>query len=123
MFWGTVIMETVLKILRNERFSGGALILLGCTMFWVYGWADSTYAKKAELQQLQQTVESGFESIAIEGASQEIRDVKLSKQIALAIGSTPENMELIEERLAHARDYKQCLVERGTNCEHLRDVE
>ncbi len=120
MFWGAIIMETVLKILRNERFSGGALILLGCMMFWVYGWADSTYAKKAELQQLQQTVESGFESIKIEGASQEIRDVKLSKQIALAIGGDTEQ---IEERLLAAKSYKQCLVERGSNCEHLREVE
>ncbi len=123
MVWGTVVMEQFTNLFKNERISVAALILVVGGLFWVHAWADERFAKVEDLVQLQQTVETGFESIAIESASQEIRDVKLSKQIAQATGSPETAITRIQERLDHVVSYKQCLVERGSNCEHLRDVE
>lgn len=122
MFWGAIIGQSM-KIFKNEYISVGALVLLACGLFWVHAWADDKFAKVEDLITLQQTVEIGFESIAIENASQEIRDIKLSKQMALAINSPAAIVEGIDDELVHVVRYKQCLIERGTNCEHLRQVE
>jgi hypothetical protein len=116
-------MEYLLSAIKNGRPVGIVLAVFIIGGMYGFTWADERFAKKEELHQLQRTVETGFESIKIEGASQEIRDVKLSKQIAIATGAPPESLEAIEDQLEHARAYKQCLVERGSNCEHIRDVE
>jgi hypothetical protein len=123
MFWGIKIMDWVLKVLKNERISFAALVLVVCGLYWVHSWADERFAKVENLVSLQSAVDLGFESISIENASQEIRDIKLSKQIAQATGASDTTVKQIDERLAHAVSYKNCLVERGSNCEHLRDVE
>ena len=121
MFWGSIAMDQVLKFIGSARISGGALILLTVAMFWVHAWADNRFAKVEDLTTLQETVEIGFESIAINDASAEIRDIKLSLQVAKSTDS--EDIGRIMEQLEHARDYKECLVNRGSNCAHLREVE
>lgn len=122
MVWGP-IMAQGLNLMKNERISGGALILLVCTLYFSFVWADERFAKVEDLKTLQETVEIGFESIAINDASAEIRDVKLSAQIAKATDAPEGDQDRIQEQLEHAVAYKQCLVERGTNCAHLREVE
>ena len=123
MFWGVRIMDWVLKVLKNERISVAALVLVVCGLYWLQVWADDRFAQVEDLVSLQSAVELGFESISIENASQEIRDIKLSKQIAQAASATQQEIDRIDEQLGHVVAYKQCLVERGSNCEHLREVE
>jgi hypothetical protein len=43
--------------------------------------------------------------------------------MAQATESTAGNLKRIDDELTHAKNYKKCLVNRGTNCEHLREVE
>lgn len=116
-------MDWVLRILKSERISGGALVLLAFGLFWLHGWADANFARLSDLAAITNTMESGFESLAIENASAEIRDIKLSKQIAEHDNPGRIGLERIDLQLEHAIAYKQCLVIRGTNCEHLREVE
>lgn len=122
MFWGSM-MEQVLDLLKHERISAGALVLLACTLFWVHAWADDKFATIDDLQALQQTVVEGFESILISDASAEIRDIKLSQQMAKATGAPIEELGRIQEQLEHAEAYKSCLVKQEPNCDHLRDVQ
>lgn len=123
MFWEGIAMDQVMKILKNERISMGVLVLFVCSLFIGYSWADSRFARVEDLTTLQQTVELGFESIAINDASAEIRDIKLSLQMARAVGSSETEVVRINDELTHAKSYKKCLVTRGTNCAHLREVE
>jgi hypothetical protein len=123
MIWGGLMVEQAIKLLKSERISGGALVLLAATLFWVHAWASDEFAKVEDLEKLQTTVDEGFESIAINDASQEIRDIKLSLQVAKATTADKDDLARIQDQLTHAIDYKKCLVDRGTNCEHLREVE
>lgn len=140
MFWGT-LLESAMKILKNERISGGALILMGAALFSMYAWADTAHnildensktrhqqnieemVSKEEFEELQATVDVGFEEINLNDASAEIRDIKLSRQIAQATGAGDDEVARIEDQLNHAKAYKSCLVERRPNCDHLREVE
>ncbi len=137
MFWG-VIMAHALKILKNERISGGALILMAAALWSMYAWADrahtalnessiarhqnniDTMVSKQEFNALQKTVELGFESIVIDEASAVIRDIKFSRQLAQSTKASINEIAGIDEKLQQAKDYKDCLVGREHNCEKLR---
>jgi hypothetical protein len=123
MLWEGIAVEQVMKIMKSDGVTRGLVIILCCLLVYSFSWAESRYARVEDLTTLQQTVELGFESIAINDASAEIRDVKLSLQMAKATGSPETDVTRINDQLEHAKSYKKCLVDRGTNCAHLRDVE
>jgi hypothetical protein len=123
MFWEGIAVDQVMKIMKSERISMGVLVLFVCSLFIGISWADGRFAKIEDLTTLQHTMELGFESIAINDASAEIRDIKLSMQLAQAVDPSESTTKRIEEELEHAVDYKKCLVRREPNCEYLREVE
>lgn len=132
MVWGTV-MSQALGVLKNERISGGALIIMAACLYAMYAWADGAHAnmaashaelvKQEEFNQLKKDVEHGFEQMELNDASQQIRDIKLSLQVAQATSAPDTEIRRIEDALDHAKSYKSCLVRREPNCEHLREVE
>lgn len=95
-------------------------------LWGIYAWADTTHAElvpKADFDQLQHEVAVGFEKMDLNDASQEIRDIKLSLQIAKATAASDAELARITDELEHAQAYKECLRARGPNCEHLKEVE
>lgn len=140
MFLSALLGQSM-TILKNERISGGALVLMATALFSMYAWADNRHqalednsaarhaqniedmVSKEEFNVLQRTVDAGFENIGIDDASAVIRDAKLSLQMAKATDASDNEIARINDELSHAVDYKSCLVRRGSNCEHLRNVE
>lgn len=127
MIWGAWVMEQAMTVAGRVKISLAVVIMTAVFVIsggmWAYAWADGEFARVEDLTRLQHTVDTGFEKIAINDASAEIRDRKLSLQMAMATQAPPTEVDRINEELNHAKNYKQCLVDRGSNCEHLREVE
>ena len=123
--WGSVVSNAI-GVLRDEKISGGILVLVLAGFYGVYAWAAGEHdnmVDKAEFKELEQKVDQGFEQMTLNDASQKIRDIKLSLQIAHATQAPQPELDKIQEELEYAKAYKACLVHRDPNCEHLREVE
>lgn len=118
--WSGQIMEQILGAVKNEKISSGVLILLVAMAWYAHGWANGEFVKKDEFSKLQKTVTDGFESIEINDASQEIRDIKMKILITKA---TAGDTEGLDAELTAVKKYKACLVARSPNCKHLKVVE
>ena len=116
-------MEQIIGALRNEKVSGAVLAALLGIAWWAHAWAEEEFVKKTEFTKLEKAVNAGFESIEINDAGQIIRDIKLEILVTQATDGSGARVARLQERLEHAQDYKQCLVNRRPNCKHLRDVE
>jgi hypothetical protein len=121
--WSSEIMEQILGVVKNEKISAGVLVLLIAVAWWAHGWASEEFVKKGEFNKLQTTVTDGFESIEINDAGQIIRAIKLELIIVKATAGSDKELGDLADELEHAQAYKQCLVERRPNCQHLKDVE
>ena len=121
--WSSEIMEQILGVVKSEKISAGVLVLLVAIAWWAHGWASEEFVKKGEFSKLQTTVNDGFESIEINDAGQIIRDVKLEILITKATNGSAKELSDLADELGHALAYKQCLVDQGPNCQHLKDVE
>ena len=122
LLW-SVLMEQLLKAIKNEKISSGVLVLLIVVAWGAYAWAEDRYVKQSEFSELQTSVREGFESIEINDASQAIRDIKLEVLITKVTSGSSAEVTRLSDELTHAVDYKKCLVGRGPNCQHLREVE
>lgn len=134
-------MDQLLEALKSEKVSVGVLLLLLPLMVTAHAWAvaqhnqlenrsqdrhkenDEKLVSKTEFEQLEQTVDAGFEAMTLNDASQEIRDIKLSLQVAEATSAPESVLARIRDELDHAVRYKECLRAREPNCEHLKEVE
>jgi hypothetical protein len=121
--WSSEMMDQILGVVKNEKISGGVLVLLITIAWWAHGWASGEFVKKGEFNKLQTTVTEGFASIEINDASQIIRDKKLGLTITKATQGSEEQIEALVEELQYAQAYKACLVRQEPNCQHLKDVE
>ena len=121
--WSSEIMEQVIGALKNEKISTGVLVALVGIAWWAHGWAEEEFVKKGEFSELQTTVTDGFENIEINDAGQIIRDIKLELLITRATQGSQSDRDRLDEQLTQAQAYRQCLIERKPNCQHLKDVE
>ena len=116
-------MEQLIGALKNEKVSAGVLVALVAIAWWAHAWAEEEFVKKGEFSKLQTTVTTGFESIEINDAGQIIRAVRLEILITKATNGSASELEHLADELKHAQAYKQCLVKREPNCQHLKEVE
>ena len=121
--WSSQLMEQVIGALKSEKVSGAVLAALLGIAWWAHAWAEEEFVKKSEFFTLQATVTTGFESIEINDAGQIIRDIKLEILVTKSTNGSEMVLKRLDDRLAHAQAYKQCLVERAPNCRHLKEVE
>ena len=121
--WSSEVMEQVIGALKNEKISAGVLVALIGIAWWAHSWAEEEFVKRGEFSELRTTVTDGFESIEINDAGQIIRDIKLELLITRATQGAPSELKRLDDQLSHAQAYKQCLIERKPNCQHLKDVE
>ena len=77
----------------------------------------------AEFNELMKMTVTHTEEFRIVTASQLIRDYEMQLQIAAATGRTENEVQHIERDIIEARTYRQCLIERKPNCQHLKPPE
>jgi hypothetical protein len=129
-FWGG-IMEQGVRGLKDEKISLSILGLVVMVAVYSYSWAqetfvdESTFNKHTEdvqskLDRLSETMDSHVEEYRIVEASRVIRDIKRDIQLAVAMEEPSYQINELKEQLAHAEEYKRCLVSRMPNCQHLR---
>lgn len=116
---GTQFMEQILAALRNERMSASLLVLVGVGVWWVYGWADDRYAHADEVGEIKSLIVQHVEKMEIVVASQLVRDKELALQVAQH-SEDKTQISHLENEVRQAREYRQCLIERRPNCEHMK---
>lgn len=147
--WG---MEQAISLLKDEKMSIGVLGALVFMAYVGFVWADSQhqdYQTKAEAAQADRELkaliagnaetagkvlskmdahvkdfEAAQEEARIEYAKATVRDMNTELRLAQTDPSTTEReMENLVAHLEQAKEYRDCLINRKPNCQHLRPVE
>lgn len=121
-FWGHVMDQALSVLGDGRRFFYLLLALMGLS-FWAYTWADGEFVRKQDFDQLNKLMTEHVDDMQIVTASQFIRDKQLQLQLAHATSQPPEQIQGIENEIAKAEKYLDCLLQDGTNCKHLKPRE
>lgn len=142
-------MQEALTAIKSEKASG-LVVTLVVLLAWIgYTWAGDKFVTQAEsdtkTQELKDLIKTNAETAKkalsilelhvkdfdkkqeadlIVEASNAVRDVKLEIRLAqLDPSTTDRELRELNESLAHAEEYKECLVNQRPNCEHVRRAE
>lgn len=120
------LMDHATNILKDEKGTAVLGLVIIFLFYHAFIWASDKHDGLVQMEQfetLENKVESGFENAELNDASQAIRLLKIDLRIAKATGATDTELASMEEGITAAKAYKQCLVHRDPNCEHLKNPE
>ena len=121
-FWGHVMDQALTALGDGKRFFYLLIGFLGITI-WAYTWANDEFVRKEDFEQLNKLMVEHVGDMQITTASQLIRDKELQLQVARATGQTADSLEHLEIEIKKAEQYRDCLLESGQNCKHLKPRE
>jgi hypothetical protein len=122
----SLILEKVMGGLKDEKIGLSALATIVFFAYYAWVWADDAhteFARKTDIQKIEQTITNHTEEFRIVSAGQLARDIKLSLQLSQATGASDAELRIMEAKLLAAEKYKDCLINRRPNCEHLKPSE
>jgi len=115
---------------KNQKVSIGLVITVGAVTLWLYGWLSDNFVTKAEAAQYHTELSkqvAGNTTILTE----HIREFRLNSALSRVDSldakvyrmqhgpADPETLREVENQLANAILYRDCLLQARPNCETL----
>ena len=137
---GSTLLEQGYQYVKDKDVSVGAIVISLLILFGAYTVADQRFIPRAEAEENVQTLKEKVDELdgkidnhvkeyRIKTALQEIEKVEtelVQLQLFESIGGDHANIdarkEVLEDRLRHAQEYRNCVMTNGPNCEHLARI-
>ncbi len=116
-------MDVLVNALKSEKVPLTLIMLLGLTVWWVHGWAQTEFVDRDDFTELKEVIIVHVADMQIVNASQLVRDKELALQIAEGTGEPLSRTKRLKGEISQAKLYKGCLIREEPNCKHLKPPE
>ena len=119
---GGWLMEKVVGGIKNDKFSASIAVFVLSIVFYAFVWASEKHddlVSKGEYQALLELITDHTKEFRIVTAKQVIRDIQTDIRLAEATEAPDIELERLNNQLETAMLYRDCLIDEGSNCQHI----